>query len=114
MSLWGRLRSTAGGDTSNPTITSAATVFIPDDTNIVVLSGTASVTSLQASPAARNRMVWFYSTSGTSTLTNTNDAATAGQMDLGGSNIALGATDMISLWLRPNGTWVRATPVADN
>lgn len=103
-----------GGDRTRYEVAVAATVNVPDDTNYVEFTGTDTVTALNASGSTRNRMVVFYSTSGTTTLTNTDSATTAGQMDLGGSNIALGATDAIILWLRSDGVWVRLTPVANN
>lgn len=114
MSMSARIKSTAGGDTQNPTVTSATTINVPSDTNFVVLSGSETCTSLVAASHTRNRIVWFYSSSGSTVLTNTDNATTAGTMDLGGSDITLGATDMICLLLRSDGTWVRATGVADN
>jgi len=108
MSFWSRAKSTLGGDRERNTLTAAATLAVPDDTNYVALTGTASVTSLTAGSQTRNRLVYFYqSDSGSTTFTNTDGASTAGTMDLGGSNVVLGQTDVLAVFLREDGTWVR-------
>lgn len=120
MGQWERVKSIVGGDSmiAGKTIAAGTTINVPSDLNWVNLTGTATVTSLTAAPQTRGRMVWFYqSDSGTTTLTNSPGTTTAGQMDLGGpdpDNLILGPSDVVALYLRPNGTWIRATPKADN
>lgn len=112
MSMWSRLKSIAGGDRTNYTLAAATTVVVPDDSNLFYLTGTATVTALNAGGSTRNRVVTFVqSDSGATTLTNTNDTTTAGQMDLGGANIVLGQTDSVDLLLRADGSWLRLSSV---
>lgn len=90
------------------TLAAAATVNVPDGEDLFYLSGTDTVTALVASAATRGRIVTFIQgSSGTTTFTNTDDTTTANLMDLGGSNIALAATDVLCLYLTPTGSWVR-------
>jgi len=108
MGFMSRLRSIAGGDKFRNTVASGTTTYVPDDTNVVLLTGTATVTSLVASKSTRCRLVWFVQNdSGTTTFTNTDDTTTADKMDLGGSNRALAQTDTMALYLRADGSWVR-------
>lgn len=104
-----RVKSLFGAGPATPlTVAAATTLSVPDGLAWVNLTGTASVTSLTASLSARNRVVIFYqSDAGATTFTNTNGASTAGTMDLGGSDVVLAATDVLCLFLRSNGSWVR-------
>ena len=112
---WARAKHWFGGGSQPPTIASAATVYVPDNAGSVILTGAETITALNAAISTRgSRMLYLYSKDGNVVLTNTDGTTTAGQMDLGGSNITLGATDMIILYLRVDGVWVRATPVANN
>lgn len=114
MSSSARMKSTAGGDTLNTPLTAAATLYVPDDTNMVYLEGTDTVTALVADPRTRNRIVVFVqSDSGTTTFTNTNNPTATDLMDLGGSNVALAQTDALILLLKSDGTWLRLS-AADN
>lgn len=118
--FWSRLKSLVGGGTTFTTKTTAAatTLNVPDDLSWVNLTGTATVTSLVAAAWMRGRMVWFYqSDTGTTTFTNSPGTTTANQMDLGGldvSNAILGPSDVLCLYLRADGTWIRVTPVTNN
>jgi hypothetical protein len=120
MAIWSRLRGLVGGHGGirDKTLASATTLTIPDDLTWVNLTGTATVTSLLISSFTYGRMVWLYqSDSGTTTLTNSPGTTTAGQMDLGGldpSNAVLGPTDVIQLYCRSDGTWIRVSPVTNN
>lgn len=108
MSMSSRLKSMAGGDTLGFTVAAATATTMPDSSNVIYLTGTATITSLNASNSTRNRICWFYqSDAGTTTFTNTNNTTTAGQMDLGGTNIAVGPTDVLVMLLRTDGSWVR-------
>jgi hypothetical protein len=110
MFAWSRTKSTAGGRFTRTELTSAATLNVPDDMNLVLLTGTASVTALNAGLSTRNRIVTFVQHgTGSTTFTNTDGATAAGTMDLGGSNVVLGQTDILVLLLRANGTWLRIT-----
>lgn len=110
MAMWSRLKSIMGGDRTDYSIAAATTVNVPDSTNFVSLTGTATITTLNGDLTTRNRLVHFYqSDSGATTFTNTDSTTTAGQMDLGGSNITLGQTDFLTLWLRDDGVWVRVS-----
>lgn len=114
MSMWSRLKSIAGGDRDFYTLAVATTTNVPSSSNLFALTGTATVTSLLASANTRNRIVTFYqSDSGATTLTNTNGTSTAGQMDLGGSDIVLGQDDSVDLLLRPDGSWLRISSVSN-
>lgn len=117
MGLIARMKSVSGGRAAT-TIAAAATIGIPDDSDNIFLTGTATVTSLLATRGTYNRVVRFYqSDSGTTTFTNSPGTTTAGQMDLGAldqSNLALGPTDAIRLMLRIDGTWVRVSNPVNN
>lgn len=107
--MWGRsrIRSIIGGDFERNTVAAATTLGVPDDTNLIYLTGTATVTSLTASKSTRNRIVYFIQNdSGATTFTNTDGATVEGTMDLGGSNVTLGQDDVLCLILRSNGTWL--------
>lgn len=111
MAFWARAKSILGGDRTVYTLTSGATLAVPDSSNYIELTGTATVTALNAAAHTRNRMVVFYSTSGTTTFTNTDGTTTAGQLDLNGANVNLAKGDILVLWLRTDGVWV---PVSRN
>ena len=113
MSMWTRLKSLVGGNSViyNKTVAAAATLNVPDDLTWVPLTGTATVTALVASPYTRGRLCFFYqSDTGATTFTNSTATTTANQMDLGAldpSNIVLSGTDVLCLYCRPDGSWVR-------
>lgn len=104
MSIPARAKSIVGGGTTN-TLACATTTAVPDNGNLLFLTGTATITSLTAGITTRNRIVWFEGSSGTQTFTNTTGTTTAGQMDLGGANIVVSAKDVLVLILRNNGVW---------
>lgn len=101
-----RLRSIAGGDTEYQTLVSATTTNVPDSSNVFLISGTATITTLNAATSTRGRIVFFIST-GTVVFQNTAGTSTAGKMDLGTGDITLSDTDVLCLYLRSNGAWVR-------
>lgn len=112
---WARAKHWFGGGSKPPTVASAATVYVPDHAGGVLFTGAETITTLNAAVSTRgSRLVYFYSTNGSVVLTNTDDTTTAGKMDLGGSNITLGATDMVVLYLRSDGVWIRATDECNN
>lgn len=111
------LRSVIGYTPSNtrPTIASASSMELPDDANSIIVSGNATVTALSAnSPIRSGRVVRLVGAASAAVIfTNTNDTVTKGQMDLGGANITLGATDVLQLEQQETGAWLRVS-LTDN
>lgn len=113
MSMFPRLKNLVGGESNflYRTVAAGTTINVPDDLTWVRLTGTATCTALVASAFTRGREVRFYqSDSGATTFTNSPGTTTANQMDLGSqdnSNIVLSNTDILALWLREDGTWIR-------
>lgn len=112
--IWPRLKSLVGGESNftAKSVPAATTVYVPDDMAVVRLTGTATITTLNAANFARDRLVLFRQTreGGATTFTNTPGATTAGQMDLGAldpSNVVLTPTSWLGLWLRSDGVWER-------
>lgn len=106
--LAGRIKSVAGASLpSKNTLTAATTLYLPAGTNEFYLTGTATVTSL-GGPTTEYlpREITLIGESGATTLTNTTGTTTAGQMDLGGSNIVISAKDVVKLRRRRDGTWL--------
>lgn len=90
------------------TLAAAATVNVPDGEDLFYLSGTDTITALTASAATRGRIVTFIQgASGSTTFTNTDSTTTVNLMDLGGSDVVLGATDVLCLYLTSTGSWLR-------
>lgn len=102
------MKAGQGGVNSFTAMDSAATLTLPDNSNLIVLSGNATVTSLLVNVLQPWREVTFVSALSTTVFTNTNDPTVAGTIDLGGSNFSLGVEDVLKLMLRPDGTWVRS------
>lgn len=100
-----RAASIAGGYLPDAGQTPAATFRVPNTTLICELTGTATITSLLANTAARNRFQWFYQASGETTFTHTESPSTEGQMRLNGGNIVLRQDEFIHLYLKSDGTW---------
>lgn len=108
--LFGRLKSLAGTKEDGiATLAVAAALKLPADTNLIYLTGTDTVTSINSdAPIEQGRTVWFVqSDAGTSTFTNTDDTTTKGAMDLGGSNRAIAGSDVLCVQQRPDGSWLR-------
>lgn len=109
MGIVARMKSTAGSKTI-PTLASAATLRLLEDSNVYLMTGTTAVTSLVSLTAGSvwpGRTVTFIGTDATGNdFTNTNDPTTAGQMDLGGSNRTLADQDVLVLVQASDGTWV--------
>lgn len=98
----------SNGSSGAVTVAAATTVYVPDWMGWVPMTGTATITTLNADISGRRRLVYFYqSDSGATTFTNTDGTTTAGKMDLGGSNVVLGQTDVLCLRLHSDGSWVR-------
>ena len=101
------------GQVTAPTLTTAATIVLPPEYDTVYLSGTDTVTALKTDMIRKDREVTLRIASGTATITNTNDPTAAGTIDLGGSNLAMAANDVLKLMQLASGAWVRSS-VADN
>ena len=118
MSFIARAKNWFGGSGKQWTMAAATTCYVPDDAGVVFLTGTATITTLNAAKSSVNRIVKFYqSDSGSTTFTNSPGTTTAGQMDLGAldpTNITLGSTDFLELMLRSDMTWVRCGNLVNN
>lgn len=114
MSVQARVNHLFGGTSTATTMTitgTMANVRIPDTASWIRATGASTpvVSSLDAPAWSRNKLVIFENASSTSiTFTNNASTTTAGQMDLGAADIALGQDDILALYCRPNGVWVRA------
>lgn len=89
---------------------------IPEGVGTIYLSCTSTQTVTTIGANLRiipNRILRIYGVAGTTTFTNNDGTTTKGQMDLGGSNRAVAATDVLELMQRADGTWVR-TNFIDN
>jgi hypothetical protein len=116
---WARAKHWFGGGSQPPTITVSSgttAVTIPETAGAVLFSGAATaLATLNTGTATRgSRLLYLYSKNGDVVLYNSGAGATVGQMDLGSSDVTLAATGMIMLYLRSDGVWIRATPVANN
>lgn len=100
-----RAASIAGGYLPEAAQVPATTFNVPNTTLIVELTGTATITSLLANTAARNRFQWFYQASGETTFTHTASPTTEGTMKLNGGNIVLREDEFLHLYLKSDGTW---------
>lgn len=106
MGFMARIKSLAGGNGQVPSIASATTVNLPNDSNAFLLTGTTTITSLICDPRSRNRMVTFFGTTSTAaTFTNTNSPA-ANKMYLHGANRTIQDDDVIQLYCKNDGTWI--------
>jgi len=107
MSMWSRIKSAIGGHTPPQTLSSAATLTLPDDDNLFYLTGTTTITSLVTPSSIRNRKVTIIGGSDAEVaFTNTNDPTTAGQMYLHGQNRIVREDDVIELFCKADGTWI--------
>lgn len=115
MSMWSRVKSLIGGmgkADADKTLASAATLNVPDDSNLWYLSGTTSITSLVIAPSTRDRSVTFIGAAGASvTFTNTNAPTTSGQMYLHGVDQVIQADNALTLLCKRDGTWTMLSPV---
>lgn len=112
MSIWGRLKSLAGAQDTVTIATSSATtaLAVPDEANVIYLTGSNTVTTITGAISARGRIVWFFQSTGTTTFTNNPGTSTVGQMDLSGldpADVLLGPTDWLILHQKKDGTWIR-------
>lgn len=104
----GRVNSFFGQQYALTTIVSATTVDLPGDVCNCLISGSATITTLNPPAILPGMTVIFEAVAGAAPVfTNTDDTTTPGQMDLGGSNITLSASDVLALKLRSDGSWVR-------
>lgn len=114
MSLAARMKSAIGSNYGPvKSVAAAATLEVPLDANVFETTGTETVTSLDPITVMPGRKITIESASGTLTLTNTNDATAYGTMELGGSNVALAAGDIITLTQGDAGQW-KETSISDN
>lgn len=112
MGFMARIKSLAGargGITASTALTAAATLRLPDHSNVFQISvtggDTQSLSSLEATDILPGRLVILEVTSGTVNFQHTASPTTAGQMYLNGSNRAVTANETIVLYQRSDGTW---------
>lgn len=106
MGVLSRVKSVGGNNRPIPSVASAATLALPDDSNVVYVSGSTTVTSLDAgNPRPGRHLTIIGATSASVTFTNTTGSTTAGQMDLGGESILVSAKDILRLVRDNNGVW---------
>lgn len=99
MRAFGRARADA-------LIASATSIRVPNSAHRVQLSGTTTVATVHSGGKDGRILRIDGSSGGSVTLTNNNDTTTPGQMDLGGSNLALGGPmDSVYLQLQSTGAW---------
>ncbi len=72
-------------------------------------TGTSPLVPVFAMPAfSRNRLLFLYNNGSQDIIfTNNDNTTTNGYMDLGGSNVTLGATDLLCVYVRADGSAVR-------
>ncbi len=109
MGVIARMKSLAGGP-KIPTLASAATLTLPDDTNQVMLTGTTNVTVLRntANQILPGRRITFIraAIADKPTFANTPGTTTSGQMDIGANTeTTLTLEDVLTFVQLQNGTW---------
>lgn len=104
-----RVKDMFGGDAIGVnSVTSAASVAVPDGVSVLYVGGSTKIDFLYCNPSTRGRLLILVGdTSGTASLDNVDGAATDGQMDLGGSDVNVADSDVVVLLSRMDGTWVR-------
>lgn len=104
-----RVKSVNGAtDAGIGSIAVATTTYVPDTSAIFALTGSATITTLDAPVYSRGRIVTFYQLSGSTVFTNTEATTTAGQMRVGaGANLTLAAGDVVTMFLHPDGWWFK-------
>lgn len=102
-----RVSQLFGGRSGTTTLASAATMYIPDNTSVIYVTGTTTVTSLLLSDrSSYNRIIFFAGGSGClCNFTNTNTPTTEGQMSLRGSNQQLTEGVWMALYVGTDRTW---------
>lgn len=101
-----RAKSKAGGQTKIQTLASAATLTLPDEADVFLVSGTTAVTSLSSTKIFPGRHVTLIGANATGNVfTNTSATTTAGQMDLGGQDRTLTLDDVMTIVQQNNGAW---------
>lgn len=97
------------GHSKPPTYASATNMNVKANDSFILISGSTAVVTIKQ-PGKAGQLLRVQGASGASfTLTNNNDTTTAGQMDLGGSNITTfgSGPDVIVLRKRADGSWER-------
>ncbi len=104
-----RVKNMFGGDADGVnSVTSAASVSVPDGTSVLYVGGSTKIDFLYCNPSTRGRLLILVGdTSGTASLDNVDGTTTDGQMDLGGSDVNVADSDVVVLLSRMDGTWVR-------
>jgi hypothetical protein len=103
MAIWGRLRSVAGGPTIR-SLAGAATLYLPDESNVFLVTGSVTVTALTSGNWYGRRVTLIGGSSAAVTFTNTNSPS-SDQMFLQGANILLNEQDVLVLIRQNDGSW---------
>ena len=122
MSVQARVNSLFGGidapvSTSPVAIGSNNIINIPPIASWINLTASASTTlggtgtgvPVFAMPSfSRNRLLFLYNNGSQNIIfTNNDNTTTNGYMDLGGSNVTLGPTDLLCVYVRADGSAIR-------
>lgn len=122
MSVQARVNQLLGGNDTNPTVSpylsgSNYQIDIPGigswinvtTTTSTTLGGTGTTNPVFTMPSwARGRMLWFYNSGSNDAIFKNNDGTTTpGYMDLGGSDITVGPTDVLCVYVRQDGSAIR-------
>lgn len=72
-------------------------------------TGTSPLVPVFTMPSwSRGRMLWFYNSGSQNVVFKNNDnTSTSGYMDLGGSDVTLGPTDVLCVYVRNDGSAIR-------
>lgn len=83
----------------------STSINIPEDADIILLTGTAALATINVNKDdwGRRIITLIQYGSGTTTITTNADTTTPGQVDVGGSNLALAQADSVTLYVRPDG-----------
>lgn len=113
MSVQARVNNLFGGSDAATALTvtgTTAPLNVPATASWIRLTGASTpiVSTLTCPSFSRLRLVIFENTASTSIVfTNNAGTTTANQMDLGTGDITLGQDDILALFCRPNGVWIR-------
>ena len=86
-------------------LASATTTTVPDSSNVFVVTGTATITTLTGTTNAGYRRVLFIGGASAGVVFTNTDSPATGQMWLGGANRLLREQQTIELVLQPTGEW---------
>ena len=107
MGVVARMKSLAGGITI-PTLASAATLTLPQDTSRAFITGSTTITSLNATDIKPGRTFTFLrgpAATDIPVFTNTQGTTTAGQIDFNTNQSTIQLYDTLTLIQTNTGSW---------